>query len=157
MYIWLFFFSFRLPPLTCSHCMNDLHMFTFHLLRLSTSRRSGSDCYLFASAILTSVISPEDSLECASAEIADPAASSQAQMGHGHFLFSSHITGSIPRHPAHLLCSTRHLLTNLFVSTYWKADLSFFHALVALWCLQTWPVISCSPALTWDSPRIARK
>lgn len=57
---------------------------------------------------------------------------SWAQMGHGPFFIGC----SIPRSPTHLVCRERHLCTNLFVTIYWRDDLSSCHALVAAWCLK---------------------
>lgn len=46
------------------------------------------------------------------------------------------ISCSVPRSPTHLVCSEKHLCTNLFVTIYWRGYLSSCHALVAPWCLK---------------------
>lgn len=56
----------------------------------------------------------------------------EAQMGRGHFFIGC----SVPQSPTHLVCSEKHLCTNLFVTIYWRDYLSSCHALVAAWCLK---------------------
>lgn len=56
----------------------------------------------------------------------------KAQMGRGQFFIGC----SIPQSPTHLVCSEKHLCTNLFVTIYWRDYLSSCHALVAAWCLK---------------------
>ena len=75
-----------------------------------------------------------------------------AQMGQGQFFIACSIWWS----PAHLVCSEKHLSTNLFVTMYWRHDLSSCHALVAAWCLKTWLVISFRRLATGDSLKRSR-
>lgn len=56
----------------------------------------------------------------------------EAQMERGQFF----IACSIPQSPTHLVCSEKHLCTNLFVTIHWRDYLSSCHALVAAWCLK---------------------
>lgn len=56
----------------------------------------------------------------------------KAQMGRGQFFIGC----SIPQSPTHLVCSEKHLCTNLFVTIHWRDYLSSCHALVAAWCLK---------------------
>lgn len=119
---------FSLSYLKCSHCFTlEINYKPPPPLVLSNSRLQPFLMpHTTANTIRRAVCTTLFSTNCCTSGCG------KAQMGRGHFFIGC----SIPKSPTHLVCSEKHLCTNLFVTIHWGDYLSSGHALVVPRCLK---------------------
>lgn len=127
--------------LLCAHLSVSIHHFTYILsfsaqfLPLLSSNKPANFRVIFPSSVLCLTLWHIISLAVCTTLFSTNYCTDgrgKAQMGSGQFFIGC----SIPQRPTHLVCSEKHLCTNLFVTIHWRDYLSSCHALVAAWCLK---------------------